>query len=752
MPFSSLRDRFRWATSFIAGMGVVGVGAAGIGIAGMGAVYAQSESERFTPRLEKVSPSPLEDVEPESVPERSRDRGGASGSDPTDSLFEPEPFFGTLSPDAIVPPLRLDSLAPFPDFPELIETAEIITYTPFEEGLSPLERPMYQLFGFETANTLRRGELVLRAGGTSFNNPSDIRVVFGDEQSNRSNDIRFGFDYGITDTIQFSLGAYGKDDTIFAGLITPDSNLLFIYQGVPAQVKWQFFDGDRFDIAVVVGAEFASELVPARADAISNLSLATRSRKVGFSSDRNGANSLIAEDVSTYLSVGVPVSYQLSNRARLHFQPQVSFFPDDILVTNVRGSLAALRNADIGFVGDRLDYFGTVFGLGFGFDYTFSKHIKAAIDVTPILSGKNVADPGADGSLFSTQPVWNAGVQWAPNSRLGVNLYLTNRFGPLAASASRLLVQPDGDIGVGLDFLYLPDIVSGYTIVERETYPDVRNFFPQLNEYPSTTLPIGSAFYELGFGGNSQSSQTMRFGLLDDFELVLNNGRVETDFEQLTFEYSILGRLALARDQGRSGLSIGLTAGLLGFEGSDGAGQFGLYTSLPTAFRVPNSRFKLIFTPKFVIPAQALGVDNILGVSLGTNFRVADKTSLMVEYTPILTGDNVLARGAGLGGLQGNDDIYRLGVRQLLVNDNSAYAIDLYYGNSLGNYGLHGITTLPDGNSHLGVRFSVLNGIPARERDSDSGDEVSEVDEAVSETEPADAAAADLDEALPTEE
>ncbi|MEO0855132.1 MAG: hypothetical protein AAFY15_16745, partial [Cyanobacteria bacterium J06648_11] len=103
-----------------------------------------------------------------------------------------------------------------------------------------------------------------------------------------------------------------------------------------------------------------------------------------------------------------------------------------------------------------------------------------------------------------------------------------------------------------------------------------------------------------------------------------------------------------------------------------------------------------------------------------------DKTLLMLEYTPILSGDNVLARGAGLGGLQGNDDIYRLGVRQLLVNSNSAYAVDVYYGNSLGNYGLQGITTLPSGDSHLGVRFSVLNGIPSGEQNEASSESSAE--------------------------
>ncbi|MEO0855167.1 MAG: hypothetical protein AAFY15_16925, partial [Cyanobacteria bacterium J06648_11] len=236
MAFSSLRDRWRPATLASACLCVMG-----LSLPARAQVEFESPpsagSERFNPRLEKVAPSPLEDVTPESIPDRSREDGGSSGEDETNSIFAPQPFFGTLSPDEIVPPLQLDSLTPFPDFPELIETAEVITYTPFEEGLSPLERPLYQLFGFETANTLKRGELVLRAGGSSFNNPSDIRVVFGDEQSNRSNDIRFSFDYGITDRIQFSLGAYGKDDTIFAGLISPESNLLFIYQGIPAQVK-----------------------------------------------------------------------------------------------------------------------------------------------------------------------------------------------------------------------------------------------------------------------------------------------------------------------------------------------------------------------------------------------------------------------------------------------------------------------------------------------------------------------------------
>ena len=627
-----------------------------------------------------------------------------------DQLLQPQPFLGQLNDQDIVRPLQRHSLVPFP----ALRPPEPVAATPSTAGryLSPLERPMTRLFGFETADPLRQGELVLTAGGNSFGNPQDFRTVLGGD-TNRSNDIRVGLDYGITDQLQFSIGAEGKDDTIFANLIGDNTGVSVIYQGIPAQLKWQMFEGERLSSALVLGAQFAANTVPG--NSINQaLSTSSSSRKIILTTDINVNNALLAEDSSVYYSVAAPITYQWSPRIRLHANPQVSVFPDRIPVSIVRGSSAELADAGIGFDGDSLKYFGTVVGLGLGLDYDISPVIQFSADITPILAGANTLDAGGDDSLFVPRSVWNAGVRWTPNSRLGVNFYYTNRFGPLTASPANILGQPGGGSGVGLDFIYLPDLIGEYTIAKRNTYPEAPSFLSGLNGMPSTTLPLGSVLYELAAGSQDRFTQTVRLGVLDDLELVGYRDVVGND--TFPVELGFLGRLALVGDRGRPGVTAAITAGALGFEGTDSATDVALYGDLALGYRARSEDYSVGVTPKFLVPTEASGRGNTLGVTLDGRWNVGESTQILGSYTPVLEGENQLLSGL-IGDRarppEGNVSLYTLGVRQLFETDNSLYALDLFVSNASGSYGQQGLLGLPDGQNQVGVRFSALNGIPS---------------------------------------
>ncbi|NJK63611.1 MAG: hypothetical protein HC921_13815 [Synechococcaceae cyanobacterium SM2_3_1] len=294
-----------------------------------------------------------------------------------DQLLQPQPFLGQLGDSDVLPPLRRDTLIPFP------ETVAILPPEPEVEedtSLSPLQRPMTSLFGFETASSLHQGEVILKIGANTFGNPQDFRTVLFD-QDNRSNDIRLGFDVGLTDQLQFSLGAEGKDDTIFANIFAEESGVSFIYQGIPAQLKWRVHEGETLSTAVVLGAQFAANTVPGRID---NQALSTdpASRKLILTTDRSVSNALLAEDSSIYYSLAVPISYQMTPRIRFHANPQVSVFPDRIPVTNVQGDAASLVDADVGFDGETLDYFGTVVGWDWGW-ITMSMSCLSSPQISP---------------------------------------------------------------------------------------------------------------------------------------------------------------------------------------------------------------------------------------------------------------------------------------------------------------------------------------------------------------------------------
>lgn len=586
---------------------------------------------------------------------------------------------------------------------------EIEPPAPESTRLSPLERSPIRLFGFETANTLQQGELMLQVGGTSFNNPNDFRAVAGGDD-NRSNDAFFRADYGVTDQLQFTLGLAGKDDTRFSNLIGDQTSLQFTYGIIPAQVKWQFYQEDRLRAAAVVGAEFAAPFGPLFFQADREITFTTSASSLDPNRDE-----FVAEDDSVYLSLALPVSYQVNPQLSLHLNPQISFFPDNIPARQTLGNLDPLLNAEVGFDGDRLDYYGTVLGFGLGLNYRLTPHIQFAADVTPIVAGRNMAGRGGDDSLFVTRPVWNVGFGFNPNSRLGINLYATNRFGPVSSSASNLLAQPGGDWGVGLDFTYLPDITGSYRIETRNTYPDTAAFLSPLQGFSSTLLPINSVLYQLAAGSNLRVNPSLRLGLLDDFELVLNFDYADAT-EELPIEGSIFGRLALLPDDGRA-LSAAIAAGLIRADATNrelDTNTFFLYADLPVMYRLPNLGLNLMVAPKVVIPAQFQDVDNLLGLTLGATWNLAQNTQLLAQATPILLGDNQLedAGRAGQIALEGKTPIYSVGVRQLFPTGNSLYAVELYLSNAVGNYGLQGLTALPGGEVQVGARFSILNGVP----------------------------------------
>jgi hypothetical protein len=584
---------------------------------------------------------------------------------------------------------------------------------------SPLERPMWRLFGFETAKTLERKDLVISTGGTTFNNPNDIRnVLFGDE--NRSNDQRFiGVDYGITNNVQISVGVGLKDDTIFSNLVRDPSSLYFYYSAAPAQVKWQFWNRERLQAAVILGAEIPFRSLNGNTES-DNFAENLGARQVLFTTDPSGvgsaANALIAEDGAIVFGLALPVSYGVTNKFRLHASPQISFYRDDIPVNRVRGDVNTLIQQDIGFDGSRLNYYGTIFGIGLGLEYNFSRKFQLAADVTPILTGRNSASDRGDDSLFVKRPVWNAGVRWTPNSRTAVNLYATNRFGLFPALPANLLAQPGGEYGIGFDVMYLPDVAGNYAIDVRDTYPQPETFLAGLTGFSSATLPINTTVYQLAYGRGNQITPTFRIGLLDDVELIVSLSRTDDGLNaELPTQGFFAGRLALRADDGQRLFSAALGLGLVYGDSRDNKSFQTLDLNLPLGFR-PSGALgeRLIFsaTPKLALPAQTSGSDVVLGLALGANWKIARNTQFLFEVTPIVAGNNQLVESPQQLNLDGKTVLFGLGVRQMFPAGNSLYALDLYLSNSAGESGLQGITALPNSDLRFGLRFNILNGVP----------------------------------------
>ncbi len=569
---------------------------------------------------------------------------------------------------------------------------------------SPLRDSPFRLFGWDTAKPIGQGNLLLQFGGTSFNNPNDFRGGTGG-QINRSNDAALDLVYGLSKDVQIGVSLAGKDDTIFANLIRPNSQLQIINNSIPIQAKWRFYNQSNLQGAVVAGAEF-----PAPFAAL----FFRPQRSIEYSQPAAGGagvDRILAPNNSVVWGLGLPISYQATDQLSLHFNPRLSIFPSKLAISELQGDSNALRNAGIGFDGQGLNYYGTVAGVGVGASYSLTPNLQLSADFTQIVAGRNTIEQSNNGSLLGARPVWNAGLQYAPNNRTALGLYVTNRFSPTTASPTNLLAQPGGDYGVGLNVTYLPDFAGALGGESRTNYPDKSAFWNSPTGFPSTTLPGSSVLYQVGVASQRQVSPSVRFGLADDFEVAVTHSN--SNRREMPIETGVFARWGIFPDRGQAGLNGALGLGLVRVDGADLQLGYSLYGETPFSYRLPGDKLTLHATPKLVIPAQFQGVPRVLALSVGATWQASDNTQIFGGISPSLIGANQLVAGNTLA-VSGSTPVYNIGVRQLFPSGNSTYGIELYYTNGAGSTGYQSVAALPNGDSQVGVRFSLLNGTPNR--------------------------------------
>ncbi len=606
---------------------------------------------------------------------------------------EPPQLHAIPEPTLVPPELATPDRTPSP--PEF-------AITPSKK--SPLKDSPFWLFGWDTATPIGQDNLLWQFGGTSFNNPYDFRGGNG-SQVNRSNDAALDLIYGLGNDAQIGVSLAGKDDTIFANLVRPNSQLQVLNNRIPLQAKWRFYNQSRFQGSIVAGAEFPAPFAALFFRPQSSIEYAQPAAS-GVGVDR-----ILAPNNSVVWGLGLPISYQVSDNLSLHLNPRLSIFPSKLAVSELEGDPNTIRNAGIGFDGQSLNYYGTVAGIGVGASYHVNPNLQLLADFTQIVVGKNTIEQASNGSLFGTRPVWNAGLQYTPNNRTALGLYVTNRFSPTPASPSNLLAQPGGDYGIGLNVTYLPDFGGTLGGESRTNYPDKSAFWNSPTGFPSTTLPGGSVLYQVGAASQGQVNPSVRWGLADDFEIAVTHNN--TKRREMSIETDVFARWGLFADRGQAGFNGGLGLGLARVDGADLQLGYSLYAETPFSYRLDGDRLTFHATPKLVIPAQFQGVPHVLALAMGTTWKVADNTQIFGSISPSLIGANQLVAGNSLA-MSGSTPVYNLGIRQLFPSGNSTYGVELYYTNGAGSTGYQSVAALPSGDRQIGVRFSLLSGTPSR--------------------------------------
>ncbi len=616
----------------------------------------------------------------------------------------PKITFGVLLSTAYIIFSHIAPATPLEPSPATPSQISPESSTPLSDRPNPqrsnFQDSAYGLLGSQTATPIGENQQLLQLGGVTFKNPSDFRTVLYGE-SNRSNDGHFDVVYGISPNLQISAALSAKDDTIFVNLVRNPSQLQIISNVIPLQAKWRFMHDDRLHAAAVVGLEVANPF----------FGIGKRVVYRPNSDPTTSSDEIFAEDSSKVLGLSLPISYQATDRFRLHLNPRISFFPSQLAITSIKGDANKSKNAGIGFDGQNLDYYGTVAGIGIGASYAVSPSLQIAAEVTPIVAGRNSFDAASGNSILTTKTIWNAGLQYTPNNRTAWGLYATNRYSATSDSPSNLLAQPGKDWAVGVNLSYLNGPLGDRVDEQRRSYPTASAFWSSTGGYPSATLPFKSIFYQVGLGSSSQINPSVRYGVMDDLEVAISHN--QTNRQAMPTETSWIARWGVLPDRGTPGVSMATGLGVVLIGNIAVSTRYNAYGELPISYRLPGGQFVLHATPKLLIPAQYQGVPTTLSLALGADWRVATNTQIFGSITPSISGANQLVAGKELA-FQGNTPVYNFGVRQLFPQGNSTYGVELYYGNAAGSTGYQAMSALPQGDTQLGVRLSILNGTPTR--------------------------------------
>ncbi len=203
-------------------------------------------------------------------------------------------------------------------------------------------------------------------------------------------------------------------------------------------------------------------------------------------------------------AVQLPFTFLVGDRASFTVAPTLAFFQEDSAV------LVPRFPANGGT-------FGTTFGLAGGAAYRFSDRIMAWGDVFVPFTGNNSLNFKT--GLPAKTVVFNAGLRYFINPRLGLDIFATNALGglgPISLTADR------SNVAFGAGITVMPDIFPN-----NRRYPN--NFEGQYNQRDTPLTTDGLGFFDGGTvpagkvlvqfqGGSSGIMTALRYGVVRDFE------------------------------------------------------------------------------------------------------------------------------------------------------------------------------------------------------------------------------------------
>ncbi|MGB5637251.1 MAG: hypothetical protein WBM86_31325 [Waterburya sp.] len=382
-----------------------------------------------------------------------------------------------------------------------------------------------QLFSQPTAKYLGSGEVLINLNTRTFFFPDLVEGGVDDEDS--AVNFNTGFSWGISDDLQLTLQFQHVDSSSpvkqgeFISNRTEDNEAAMEFKGR----IWKNAP-ETLALGGVVSASWGTR---------------------GFEFTKGGESTEI-NNRDIFVSLAVPFTADIGDRWQFNFSPTVAFFRDD-------SAVFFSRTPD-----DDDSSFGTVFGLGGGASYKVSSRFFIFGDVFFPLTGNNSINRGS--GKPDQAIVYNAGLRYLTNPRLGLDVYATNTF----ASFAPLSLTADRDfLGVGANLVFMPDAIPANRKYSDRFQPTATKSESLTTDgfgfFDGGTLPSGTLNIQLQ-GGSQGALTAIRYGLLKDFE-----GGIFLDYvagEVDESEQGISGKLRFL-NQGENApitLSAAVTAGL----------------------------------------------------------------------------------------------------------------------------------------------------------------------------------------------
>lgn len=503
--------------------------------------------------------------------------------------------------------------------------------------LTPLQLFPTRLVNVETANTLPAGSLMLSVGSRVFSR--------GDTGSGTGLQVySASIDGGVSDRLQLGLGVTFFDDRLGRSF----------QQGVPylgilnfaPNFKYRFLENEKFSLAVAGSLE------------------------IGKFTGSNGLYTRSGQGTSTTVggSLQVPFTYNLSPTLQGHLVPGIIFWPDSI---NNGG-----------------DFYGTFLNLGAGLNFRPIDRVTLFTDLNiPVTSGNAVNTRGS----IVQELVWSAGLTYLHSPAVALDVYATNSLGSTPATRPLAFIPDGGEVALGVNLRYTPDLGRGYpTSFRRTAAPlssrDRQLLFNGITVTSPETLVTGMVSLQGGTGAGLNFQ--LSYGLSDDAQFLFVGqqlGDNDTSIDDNSFKVGAYSKLRFLSQKDGDPFSLSLAGGFE--QGTDTGGGGGLFSAeLAFLYRI-DPRLALVFNPK----AGFYGSDSQWGAGFGINYEVWNGIQLIGEVTPIISGEV-------------RDTIWATGIRYLNPEWNAG--IDLYATNAAGTYGIGGL--IGRSNDRVTVGFNIL--------------------------------------------